>query len=1093
MKHDSQRTKSMLAPLQTTTTEPDADKKIATTPLPIIPTGIEAILSPRSTSTCGRNGLAVDELYDERRSLRREWIRFMDSMDSSDEENKSDTSAFNDRYQPKSPSGKSETLDVEFAIPPRQTPTQCHLDSLFSEEYDEVMDENRDEYEYENNDDDVFHTFRSLKEQVDRLDGILEEFSDLPNSPSSNASSPMSKSKSHALPKKSSNRKANPLQGGLYNECDTFEDEWEALDKLETDLRQELKSASAELESKSYCEDTDKAKTISEHLSSNNTRHSSQNSQVCKEKYSTENKRPIAVVTIDTRSTEPPSTSAMIMDCVVNTSCTPRACSDVLEEDREDWDAIAVHRSNFDPSTISQSQSLLSNRKKVLSPISESSLDENNFTSPLSSQSNFPTETNDILSTEGSVEESQRTKMIEELHESRKKKMSTRPSPVSYTINVKPFKPKNDKEEQDISNSTTTKVKESPAKSSVQSHGHNTVSYTIMVPRFSSPETSGSPIRTQECSQVDNPMATSDESSTKSVEDNSESKNNESEFESNIVILPSRSASTLTRDEAPSSGSMNSHDAKLNEILLEDENSLKNTTASEHQILQEILSEHDDSNSENDCVEDKSLLKIEMSQNQIPSVYAAKSPATHLRSVEMNNLETPQSIQKKSEKESQHSDEEKSTLSDNTETPFFSANLSFELDAISAASLDLMTISVDEASLAKDAHPKSETKDIIPEQALTESTEMTTLDIMNTESGKGYVSPLTSPIASDDTGIRRERSIDYAIGELYAQATVGDVIVLDEEMQDSLAKMKESRNQFSSSNPVNDRLQAHNGIETILAEEKMTEASDKNEDCNYSNWSLSNISNGESSISDPCPSNDVRIVTGENNIELVTVERNATDKKKEANIDKEVQIVPGDDDIEIIQLDVSKINDGDSIDVSNSDDDSLDVSNNNEENEVLHRHDKSEDDFPANESMFAQENVDIDILSINKNLIQAILSQNFAMYSDLIDDEISGIDVQGQVVNGRQSQWEAELRLRNASEEDNDEDAFQTLDVSMEDSSINKLSPDVALLVYTLLESKNNKLVNVFRETRIWKKTSDERKWKNYHVHRSMVNDPWKK
>ncbi len=1081
----------MLATLQTTTTttttitEPGADRKVATTPLPIIPTGIEAILSPRSTSTCGRNGLVVDELYDERRSLRREWIRFMDSMDSSDEENKSDTSAFNDRYQPISPNGMSETLDVELCYPTATNTNTCHLDSLFSEEYDdedEVIDEHRDECEYETHDDDVFNTFRSLKEQVDRLDGILEEFSDLPNSPSAtNASSPLSNSKSRPLPKKPCNRSANPFQGGLYNECDTFEDEWDALDKLETELRQELKSASIELESKSYCEDQEKAKLQSETASANNKKESSRKSQVCNEKYLTEDKRPIAVVTIDTRSTEPPSTSALIMDCVVNTSCTPRACSDVLEEDKQDWDAIAAHRSNFDTSIISQTQSLLSNRKMVLSPISESSLDENNFTSPLSSQSNFRTETDKKISAEQCFEETRHTKLAE---------ARTRPSPVSYTIHVKPFETKTDAKE-DISDSKPTKVNKNPVGSPIETRGRNPVSYTIMVPRFSSPETSGSPMPAKECSHVDkdNPIVEcSEESPTISLEADSESKDEESQFESNIAVLPSRSASTLTRDDVPPSGSMNSHDAKLNEILLEDENSLKNTTASEHQILQEILSEHDDNDSEHDRADDYSLLKIEKSENLYPSVSAAKSPAVHLRSATMNDLKTPQSAQKNAEHESQHLDTEKSILSDHTETPFFSANLSFELDAISAASLDLMTISAEEASLAKDSQPNFGLKESISDRALTASTEMTTIERMSAESGEGYVSPLASPVASDDTGKRRERSIDDAIGELYAKATVGDVIVLDEEMQGSLAKIKENTNQSESSNTADDEVdhvKAYNGIETILADDKMTKATNKKKYCCSSNSSLSNVSYGESSLPISSPSNDVRILTGENNIELVTVVRNASKIREEIHDDEGIQIVPGDDDIEIIQLNVSKIDHNDSIDVSHNDDDSADNSNNNEEHEVLSRH------VPANESNVAQENIDDNVISMNKNLIHAILSQNFAMFSDLTEVEISGIDTQGQVVNGRKNQWEAELRLRNASDEDNDDgdddDAFHTYNVSMKDLSINELSPNVALLVYTLLESKNDNLVNVYRETRIWKKGNKERKWKNCHVHRSAV------
>ena len=46
----------------------------------------ESIISPRSTSSSAIHGMPMDELYDERRSLRNEWIRFMDSMDSCDDD-----------------------------------------------------------------------------------------------------------------------------------------------------------------------------------------------------------------------------------------------------------------------------------------------------------------------------------------------------------------------------------------------------------------------------------------------------------------------------------------------------------------------------------------------------------------------------------------------------------------------------------------------------------------------------------------------------------------------------------------------------------------------------------------------------------------------------------------------------------------------------------------------------------------------------------------------------------------------------------------------------------------------------------------------
>ena len=137
--------------------------------------------------------------------------------------------------------------------------------------------------------------------------------------------------------------------------------------------------------------------------------------------------------------------------------------------------------------------------------------------------------------------------------------------------------------------------KETVTSSPIESRGHTPVSYTIIVRPFSSPVTSTSPISKKERYDIDHTTTEENqESLPKNLENDFDSRDEESHYESNFVALHSKSASTLTRDEVPPNESMNSHDAKLNEILLEDENSIKNTSVSQHQILQEILSEHDD-------------------------------------------------------------------------------------------------------------------------------------------------------------------------------------------------------------------------------------------------------------------------------------------------------------------------------------------------------------------------------------------------------------------------------------------------------------------------------------------------------------------
>ena len=131
---------------------------------------------------------------------------------------------------------------------------------------------------------------------------------------------------------------------------------------------------------------------------------------------------------------------------------------------------------------------------------------------------------------------------------------TTRPSPVSYTIRVPPFESKNEE-------------KETVTLSPIESRGHTPVSYTIIVRPFSSPGTSTSPIPTKERCDIDHTTTEENqESPPKNLENDYDSRDDESHYKSNFVGLHSKSASTLTHDEVPPNESMNSHDVKLNEI-----------------------------------------------------------------------------------------------------------------------------------------------------------------------------------------------------------------------------------------------------------------------------------------------------------------------------------------------------------------------------------------------------------------------------------------------------------------------------------------------------------------------------------------------
>ena len=135
---------------------------VTTTPKAMmIPTGIEAILSPKSDCH-SRTTMTTEDMYDERRSLRREWIRFMDSLDSEDDYTDIGSDVFSGltpRYAPsdehteiKTPRSTSIMGDVELCYP---NVTSTNTSVLFSERMAISEDE-------EDNFDQIFQVSRGV-------------------------------------------------------------------------------------------------------------------------------------------------------------------------------------------------------------------------------------------------------------------------------------------------------------------------------------------------------------------------------------------------------------------------------------------------------------------------------------------------------------------------------------------------------------------------------------------------------------------------------------------------------------------------------------------------------------------------------------------------------------------------------------------------------------------------------------------------------------------------------------------------------------------------------------------------------------------
>ena len=1134
----------------------------------------ESIISPRSTSSSAIHGMPMDELYDERRSLRNEWIRFMDSMDSCDDDATTSTNdGENDNYRVVDEMGESELC--------YPTTRNAHLDRIFSGR----KNDDRDRHNRNYGDYDVLDTFRSLKAQVVHLGGILDEFTDLPKSPAKKSSpakvlkeKPIEQTTKFTRLGQTEPFTKNTFKKGLYDGCDNFEDEWEALDKLEMELRQELETFGMKLENKNYekentnleienqsscpelvdenddeddqqesilsrspinsierdndqclefvddegdqqepsrskspvnpieCDDEQCPDLVDENdgeddqqapivsrspanqiecddeqfpdLVDENEDEKDEPEQIksespvnpikrddeqcpelvdedqeedkeaelkqskpkspvnpieCDEECiesvvdrsdpttitMTERDQTPTVSNLASQSSEEESTSSMFMNCV---SCTPRACSVVLDEDKDEyWDPIAAQRIRYDPSIPLSAESLLPDREKLLSPIYETNIQRNAFSSPISTLSTF---TKDDAEPINSSENPMKSIFDATLSPDSSKIMVPvfESSPngdedvLGQTITSSESSPSECKSANIIAdeNPTTTSPKDSISKAPNNSVSKPT-SYTMMVPTDSN-EVIGKMEKKIDCKQ-ENPV---DESN------DCESRDELNHVDSDILVVPTKSASTLTREEGPSTDSLDSHDEILNEILLEDETLTQRSKSQnsacandtevleQNVILEDILSERDEDSVDNESNNETEEIQHEPVKVPTPRspfhTYPAKLPANHQRSITINNFDRAQSrspfsrIQKSPVR---------SPISTNKDTPFMSPYMAFELDVLPDPSLDLMapSASVDCGSPAK----RSFGTTIMRKEPLTMPSTVKELALLDTESDEDYISPLTSPTMFEDA-IKEKTDVDDLVGQICAK--VGNVLVLDQGEQGNKASkvphpntVSEGRNEIHS-----DDL---NGIETVLAEEPK-------EFCNME----------ESKSTPPSTEKDL--------------------------------LKKGEEDA--LQFNISEIDSNESPDKHTS----LGASS-------KHCHKEGQDEADSNDTTVGLETK---IFTLNQQLLDSIVSRNFAEYSDLTMETISGIDWQGEILNGQSVHWKAEQLLRTPlGIEDGEKCSLLENKVSMEQCSIQQLSQDVVIAICRFSESLTR---NCFRETRIWKMTAKGH-WKNCHVHRHCL------
>ncbi len=1132
-------------------------------------TQVETILSPQSTSSSSIHGMPMDELYDERRSLRMEWIRFMDSMDSCDDDATTSTAGEkNDKY-----AAMDGTGDVELWYPPTTNSNNCPLDSIFSGAKNDFVDECRDEHNGNNDDGNVLDTFRSLKAQVDHLDGILEEFTDLPKSPATKASSrtvleekPIEQS-TNVTRFTARSATNSTFKRGLYDECDTFEDEWDALDKLEMELRQELKSFGMKLANKNYekensswdneeisqqdscpelideqeiahpeeeqtkmsqskspintnaieyhnelkenipnkCDDeaeerVEEENSSSEHEEQNNcpelmdevedevteqifveneehhqlqiqpklpvdpieciyelqeraannqddeqVEHAADKNESTTTTITKRDCTPaiLEVSTLVSQDTEEESATSMFMNCV---SCTPRACSDACDDDKDEyWDPIAAQRIRYDPSILLSSESLLPDREKVLSPIYETNVERNEFLSPISALSSFTMEDHEILNSsekepmvsniQAILLPSSSKAMVPALEASTNEKKDMFDYPFNVTEMVtsfesKPFGCKRANRDEKEKPKTT-----SPPKAT---------SYSMMVPTDVN----------EKLGKLERSTSWKQENLVDEMND-CECRDELNHANSDILVVPTKSASTLTREEAPSSDTLDSHDEMLNEILLEDETltqhskSLNSTCAedtggleqnvledilseqdetltqhsksqdsscaddtelSEHKVLEDILSERDD---ESDG--DRSILDVTTDKNPYDPVenptpmspfreHPTKTPANHQRSKTINNFDHIRSVDKSGKCGAEikspffrvQKTPVRSPLSTTKGTPFMSPYMAFELDAFSDGSVDLITISesVDRVSPTK-REIRGSGQGLVRKEPLSMPSAIKELSLLDSESDGDYVSPLTSPIMFEDPKAGNPEANDL-VGQICAK--VGNVLVLDQGEQSNIApELPIIRNEI----PV----EAFNGIETILAEK----------------------------------SNDA--------------EPDSVKEEKEG--------------LNALQFNISEIDSNESTENHISPDASSKQACKMAKTEV--------------DSHNATISLETKILMLNQQLLNSIVSRDFVAYSNLTIENISGIDWQGEILHGQSVNWKAEQLLRTPyGMEDGKKHSLLENNISLEQCSIQQLSQDVVIAICTFSESLTR---NCFRETRIWKETN-KGEWKNCHLHR---------
>jgi len=126
-----------------------------------------------------------------------------------------------------------------------------------------------------------------------------------------------------------------------------------------------------------------------------------------------------------------------------------------------------------------------------------------------------------------------------------------------------------------------------------------------------------------------------------------------------------------------------------------------------------------------------------------------------------------------------------------------------------------------------------------------------------------------------------------------------------------------------------------------------------------------------------------------------------------------------------------------------------------------------------------EESIEETMVSLNQNLITSIASRDYNSFADLTTKDITGINLQGQVSCGQESHWEAPLQPRVPND--------STHQFAMEGMSIQQLSSDVVVMMYTLVRKWKYESIEVSRDTRIWTKAISGGQWRNSHFHRSKV------